>query len=60
MVGELELHQENFALTDESGPELVLSAALGSPSADALRLLVGLDADGDVRPHPDHNWAGNN
>lgn len=45
LVGELELHQENFVLPDESGMELVvLSAAPGSPSADALRLLDGLDA----------------
>ncbi|GAA5065295.1 hypothetical protein HNP84_006744 [Thermocatellispora tengchongensis] len=51
LVGELELHQENFTLSDESGMELlVLSAAPGSPSADALRLLASLDADGDVRP----------
>jgi transcriptional regulator with XRE-family HTH domain len=51
LVGELELHQENFALPDESGMELlVLSAAPGSPSADALRLLAGLDADGAARP----------
>ncbi|MCK2218505.1 helix-turn-helix transcriptional regulator [Actinomadura sp. ATCC 31491] len=45
LVGELELHQENFTLPDESGLELlVLTAAPGSPSADALRLLAGLDA----------------
>ncbi|NJP88686.1 helix-turn-helix transcriptional regulator [Nonomuraea sp. FMUSA5-5] len=49
LVGELELHQENFALPDESGLELlVLSAAPGSPSADGLRLLAGLDAGGDA------------
>ncbi|HWG64384.1 MAG TPA: helix-turn-helix transcriptional regulator [Streptosporangiaceae bacterium] len=49
LVGELELHQENFTPTDESGMELlVLSAAPGSPSADALRLLAALDADGGV------------
>jgi transcriptional regulator with XRE-family HTH domain len=55
LVGELELHQENFTLPDESGMELlVLSAAPGSPSADALRLLAGLDADRDARPQPDH------
>jgi transcriptional regulator with XRE-family HTH domain len=54
LVGELELHQENFTLPDESGMELlVLSAAPGSPSADALRLLAGLDADRDARPQPD-------
>jgi hypothetical protein len=28
---------------------MVLSAAPGSPSADALRLLAGLDADGGVQ-----------
>lgn len=44
MVGILELHQENFALPDESGMEMiVLSAAPGSPTADGLRLLAGLD-----------------
>jgi transcriptional regulator with XRE-family HTH domain len=48
LVGELELHQENFALTDESGLELlVLSAVPGSPSADALRLLASLDANSE-------------
>ncbi|MBG0817983.1 helix-turn-helix transcriptional regulator [Planomonospora sp. ID82291] len=51
LVGELELHQENFTLPDGSGMELlVLSAAPGSPSADALRLLAGLDAGGEVLP----------
>jgi transcriptional regulator with XRE-family HTH domain len=52
LVGLLELHQENFALPDESSMELlVLSAAAGSPAEDGLRLLAGLDADnGD--PHP--------
>ncbi|MGW6706192.1 helix-turn-helix transcriptional regulator [Streptomyces sp. NPDC054956] len=56
LVGPLELHQENFALPDESGMELVvLSAAPGSPAEDGLRLLAGLgepdggegDGDGD-------------
>ncbi|MER7725576.1 helix-turn-helix transcriptional regulator [Streptomyces sp. NPDC096323] len=47
LVGLLELHQENFALPDEAGRELlVLSAAPGSPAEDGLRLLAGLDADG--------------
>ncbi|WP_304455326.1 helix-turn-helix transcriptional regulator [Nocardiopsis sp. YSL2] len=47
LVGLLELHQENFALPDGSGMELlVLSAPEGSPSEDALRLLAGLGADG--------------
>ncbi|MET9497872.1 helix-turn-helix transcriptional regulator [Streptomyces sp. NPDC006552] len=43
LVGLLELHQENFALPDESGVELVvLSAPPASPTADALRLLTTL------------------
>ncbi|RKN43867.1 helix-turn-helix transcriptional regulator [Streptomyces hoynatensis] len=52
LVGLLDLHQENFALPDESGVELlVLSAAPGSPTEDGLRLLAGLDADGgDAHP----------
>ncbi|WP_030743021.1 helix-turn-helix transcriptional regulator [Streptomyces sp. NRRL F-5135] len=52
LVGLLELHQENFALPDESGMELlVLSAAPGSPAEDGLRLLAGLGADhSDVHP----------
>ncbi|MEU5896828.1 helix-turn-helix transcriptional regulator [Streptomyces venezuelae] len=46
LVGLLELHQENFALPDESGIELlVLSASPGSPAEDGLRLLAGLGAD---------------
>ncbi|WP_051840840.1 helix-turn-helix transcriptional regulator [Streptomyces sp. NRRL F-5126] len=55
LVGLLELHQENFALPDESGMELlVLSAAPGSPTEDGLRLLASLGDDAgdgeDVRP----------
>ncbi len=52
LVGLLELHQENFALPDDSGMELlVLSAAPGSPAEDGLRLLAGLGADsGDAHP----------
>lgn len=52
LVGLLELHQENFALPDETGRELlVLSAAPGSPAEDGLRLLAGLGADsGDAYP----------
>ncbi|MFJ2899198.1 helix-turn-helix transcriptional regulator [Streptomyces sp. NPDC087218] len=52
LVGLLDLHQENFALPDESGMELlVLSAAPGSPAEDGLRLLAGLDANsGEARP----------
>ncbi|MGW4696292.1 helix-turn-helix transcriptional regulator [Kitasatospora cineracea] len=44
LVGLLELHQENFALPDGSGVELlVLSATPGSPTEDGLRLLAGLE-----------------
>jgi transcriptional regulator with XRE-family HTH domain len=52
LVGLLELHQENFALSDGSGMELVvLSAASGSPAEDRLRLLAALGADsGDAHP----------
>jgi hypothetical protein len=52
LVGLLELHQENFALPDESGMEmLVLSAPPGSPAEDGLRLLAGRDAEiGSRRP----------
>ncbi|OLT13978.1 transcriptional regulator [Actinomadura sp. CNU-125] len=47
LVGLLELHQENFALPDDSGLELlVLSAAPESPTADGLRLLGALSTDG--------------
>ncbi|MFW6690156.1 helix-turn-helix transcriptional regulator [Streptomyces sp. MAR4 CNX-425] len=55
LVGLLELHQENFALPDQSGMELlVLSAAPGSPAEDGLRLLAGLAADsGDAQPAVD-------
>jgi transcriptional regulator with XRE-family HTH domain len=43
MVGELRLHQENFALPDDSGQELItLTAEPGSPAEDNLRLLAGL------------------
>ncbi|ROQ67160.1 helix-turn-helix protein [Streptomyces sp. 840.1] len=46
LVGLLELHQENFALPDESGMELVvMAAAPGSPAEDGLRLLATLGAD---------------
>lgn len=47
LVGLLELHQENFALPDASGMELlVLTAAADSPAADGLRLLAGLGVAG--------------
>lgn len=49
LVGRLELHQENFSLSDDSGMELlVLSAVPGSPTEDGLRLLASLDEDGDA------------
>ncbi|MGW2672414.1 helix-turn-helix transcriptional regulator [Streptomyces sp. NPDC001272] len=55
LVGLLELHQENFALPDESSMELlVLSAVPGSPAEDGLRLLGRLDAEaGGGRPSVD-------
>ncbi|MFF0428113.1 helix-turn-helix transcriptional regulator [Streptomyces sp. NPDC004520] len=59
LVGPLELHQENFALPDGSGTELlVLSAAPGSPSEDGLRLLAGLGADGGAgRGRPERSGS---
>lgn len=46
LVGLLELHQENFALPDESGMELlVLTAEPGSPTEDGLRLLGALSGN---------------
>lgn len=52
LVGLLELHQENFALPDGPGTELlVLSAAPGTPTEDGLRLLASLGTDsGDALP----------
>jgi transcriptional regulator with XRE-family HTH domain len=51
LVGLLELHQENFALPDESGMELlVLSAPAGSPTEDGLRLLDALGDDAETYP----------
>ncbi|MFF4367158.1 helix-turn-helix transcriptional regulator [Streptomyces sp. NPDC001594] len=58
LVGLLELHQENFALPDGSGMELVvLSAPPGSPAEDGLRLLAALDADGasPAEDEPSHH-----
>ncbi|MFI1645677.1 helix-turn-helix transcriptional regulator [Streptomyces avidinii] len=53
LVGLLELHQENFALPDEPGMELlVFSAAPGSPAEDGLRLLAGLGADSGAERVP--------
>ena len=55
LVGLLELHQENFALPDGSGMELlVLSAAPGTPAEDGLRLLASLGAEnGDAHSAAD-------
>ncbi|MFF3618679.1 helix-turn-helix transcriptional regulator [Streptomyces sp. NPDC002467] len=55
LVGLLELHQENFALPDASGTELlVLSAAPGSPAEDGLRLLASLgEREAQPEPHPE-------
>lgn len=48
MVGLLEFHQENFAVPDDSGLELiVLNAATDSATGDGLRLLAGLGMNGD-------------
>jgi transcriptional regulator with XRE-family HTH domain len=48
LVGELELHQENFVVPDDTGTELViLSAAPGSKAHDGLRLLASLGATDD-------------
>ncbi|QNP68022.1 helix-turn-helix domain-containing protein [Streptomyces roseirectus] len=45
LVGVLELHQESFSLSDESGRDLlVMSAAPGSSAEDGLRLLAGVGA----------------
>lgn len=53
LVGLLDLHQENFALPDESGLELLIySAVPGSPAEDGLRLLAGLDTDSEAADSP--------
>ncbi|MEV0170533.1 helix-turn-helix transcriptional regulator [Streptomyces sp. NPDC050803] len=50
-VGYLELHQENFALPDTLGTELIVqSAAPGTAAHDNLRLLASLGATGDPAP----------
>ncbi|MEU1072958.1 MULTISPECIES: helix-turn-helix transcriptional regulator [unclassified Streptomyces] len=50
-VGYLELHQENFALPDAMGTELIVqSAATGTAAHDNLRLLASLGATGDPAP----------
>ncbi|MFJ7955631.1 helix-turn-helix transcriptional regulator [Streptomyces sp. NPDC096319] len=60
LVGLLELHQENFALPDDPGLELlVLSAPPGSPAEDGLRLLAALGAEHTVTaPRADAGAAG--
>ncbi|MEV2218646.1 helix-turn-helix transcriptional regulator [Nocardia vinacea] len=52
LVGTLDLHQENFALPEETGTELVvLSAEPGTESHDNLRILASLGAtDAAVAP----------
>lgn len=51
LVGDLELHQENFTLPDETGTELVvLTAARGTEAHDKLRLLASLGASDSLRP----------
>ncbi|MDJ0363190.1 helix-turn-helix transcriptional regulator [Rhodococcus sp. H29-C3] len=57
LVGLLELHQENFALPDQPGVELiVLTATPGSSTAVGLRLLESLEENTDAptnsRPEP--------
>jgi transcriptional regulator with XRE-family HTH domain len=48
LVGDLELHQENFTVPDETGTELVvLSAAPGTAAHDSLRMLASLGASSD-------------
>ncbi|MFD0361385.1 helix-turn-helix transcriptional regulator [Nocardia sp. GCM10030253] len=50
LIGDLELHQENFTLPDETGTELiVLSAAPGTAAHDSLRMLASLGVTGDLR-----------
>ncbi|MBU3060086.1 hypothetical protein KO481_00895 [Nocardia sp. NEAU-G5] len=48
LVGNLDLHQENFTVPDDAGVELViLSPAPGSAAHDGLRLLARLGATDD-------------
>jgi len=48
LIGDLELHQENFVVPDDTGTELViLSAAPASKAHDDLRLLASLGATDD-------------
>ncbi|GGR60484.1 MULTISPECIES: helix-turn-helix transcriptional regulator [Streptomyces] len=50
-VGHLELHQENFALPDVTGTELIVqSAAPGTAAHDNLRLLASLGATAQEAP----------
>ncbi len=49
LVGDLELHQENFMVADNTGTELViLSATPGSKAHDGLRLLASIGATDDL------------
>lgn len=49
LVGLLEFHQENFALPDQPGMELImLTTTPGSPTADGLRLLESLETQADA------------
>ncbi|MFJ5228403.1 helix-turn-helix transcriptional regulator [Kitasatospora sp. NPDC088391] len=58
LVGPLDLHQENFALPDAPGTELlVLSAAPGTPAEDGLRLLAGLGTEAATGPSTDPSAA---
>ncbi|MFE3271852.1 hypothetical protein [Nocardia sp. NPDC059239] len=53
LVGYLELHQENFALPDATGTELVTqSAAPGTTAHDNLRLLASLGASDAAETKP--------
>ncbi|MGK5555680.1 helix-turn-helix transcriptional regulator [Actinomadura kijaniata] len=62
LVGYLELHQENFALPDATGTELIVqSAAFGTAAHDNLRLLASLgatDASASAVPRNEPRSAG--
>lgn len=56
LVGLLEFHQENFALPDQPGMELImLTATPGSPTADGLRLLASLETHSDAPTAHSHS-----
>ncbi|MFF4185103.1 helix-turn-helix domain-containing protein [Streptomyces sp. NPDC001691] len=61
-VGRLELHQENFALPDTTGTELIVqSAAPGTTAHDNLRLLASLgapEAPSPTGPRPQPRGTG--